>query len=708
MELIVAEKPKVTQKIASAIGGTVTRKARGNVGYYEVEKDGKQIVVAPAVGHIYTLAQKDGTRGYPVFDIEWVPSYKASKGAFFTKPYLSLLEELGKKADSFVSACDYDIEGTLISYNVFRFATKIKEGKRMKFSALTAKDLSEAYANRSNFDYNNAYAGEARHILDWYYGINLSRALMSSLRAASQMKIMSIGRVQGPALNILATLEKEIRAFVPVPYWVLTAEMKEIIFTHKKERFMGEKEADESLANTSDRGKVTRVDKKEGKIWPGPCFDLTSLQVEAHRLFGFNPSKTLEVAQSLYEDSLITYPRTSSQQIPPSIYLPAILDKLKENEEYTDIVGKIKDNKWFRIFQGKKSDPAHPAIHPTGLKPKSKLGTEQAKLYDLIARRFLSAFAPPAERENTTVEVDAGGEPYVVKGSRIIEKGWTEFYGKYFRMKDTELPEFKEGEEVDVKKKKKTKKETKPPKRYTQASIVSELEKRKLGTKATRSVVVDTLFKRGYAVGKPIEVTDFGLKVRDVLDKYAPEILDEELTRKIEEEMEKIQEGKLGEKEVTEEGKEILIRILEKWKSNEKKIGEEIGGALKVTEAKENVVGECDKCGNNLRIIRMKAGKQFIGCTGYPNCRNAYPLPTGAFVKTTEKVCRECGKPVVFVIRNKMRFEMCIDPNCPTKDKWKKKKEKKDAEEKGEAEKKTVKKRTTKKKTTRKKKGGKK
>ncbi|NYZ77111.1 DNA topoisomerase I [Candidatus Micrarchaeota archaeon] len=681
MELIVAEKPKVTQKIAMAIGGRVTRKAKGNVSYYEIEMDGKEIIVAPAVGHIYTLAESKKSRGYPVFDIEWVPSYKASKGAAFTKPYLSLLEELGKKADRFVSACDYDIEGTLISYNIFRFATKIKEGKRMKFSALTDKDLKEAYENRSDFDYNNAYAGEARHILDWYYGINLSRALMGSLRKAHHAKIMSIGRVQGPALNILATLEKEIRAFVPVPYWVLTAEMKEAQFTHKKDKFMDEKEADGSLERTAGSGKVTRMEKREGKIWPGPCFDLTSLQVEAHRTFGFNPSRTLEVSQSLYEDSLITYPRTSSQQIPPSIYLPGIIEKLKENGEYADIAAKIIGNRWFSIFQGKKTDPAHPAIHPTGMKPREKLGKDEERLYDLIVRRFLAAFAPPAERENTTIEVDAGGEPYVAKGGRITKEGWTEFYGRYFKFADKELPEFKEGEEVGVKKKRKTKKDTQPPKRYTQASIVSELEKRHLGTKATRSVVVDTLFKRGYATGKPIEVTDFGLKVRDVLNKYAPEILDDELTRKIEDDMEKIQEGKIGEQEVTEEGKGMLVRILEKWKKNEENIGKEIGVGLEVTEAKESAIGKCDKCGGNLRIIRLKAGRQFIGCSGYPDCRNAYPLPTGAFVKTTEKACPVCGKAVVFVARERMRFEMCIDPNCPSKDKWKKRSEEKKKED---------------------------
>jgi DNA topoisomerase-1 len=382
---------------------------------------------------------------------------------------------------------------------------------------------------------------------------------------------------------------------------------------------------------------------------------------------------------------LITYPRTSSQQIPPSINLPSILSKIAENEDYAKDAKTIINNKWFRIFQGKKEDPAHPAIHPTGFKPKTKLEKDESKLYDLIVRRFLSAFAPAAEKELTTVEVDAGGELYTAKGSRMTSNGWTEFYGNYFKGKEKELPKFEQGEDVELKKKKKTRKETEPPRRYTQASIVAELERQKLGTKATRSTIVDTLFKRGYITGKQLEVTDYGMTVWDVLKRYAPEILDEDLTRGIEEDMEKIQDGKIGKDAVISEGKDILVKILDKWKTNEAKIGKDLVESLKLTEDKENNVGKCDKCSANLRIIRMKGGRQFIGCNGYPNCRNAYPLPGGAFVKTTEKLCQHCGKPVVFVARDKMRFEMCIDPNCVSKEKWKKKNdEKKDDNDKKE------------------------
>ncbi|MFH1394172.1 MAG: DNA topoisomerase I [Candidatus Micrarchaeota archaeon] len=671
MELIVAEKPKVAQKIADAIGEKVERKSLDRISYYEATRKGKKVLIAPAVGHVYTLVQKEKSSTYPVFDIEWVPAYQASKDAAYTKPYVTLIEKLAKKSNTFVSACDYDVEGSTIAYNVFRFATKIKDGRRMKFSALTASDLLGAYENQEGFDYNNAYAGETRHILDWYYGINLSRALMSAVKRVDRYRVMSIGRVQGPSLGVLAQLEKEIRAFVPTPYWELSAMIDNVLFMHKTARFLDEKQADEAKDKTAPKGRVSKVERKEFEVKPNPNFDLTSLQVEAHRLFKFPPSRTLQIAQNLYESSLITYPRTSSQRIPPSIKLEPILKKLGSNPDYGKLVSKIQENSWTKPLQGSKDDPAHPAIHPTG--QSGKMGAPESKLYDLIVRRFLASFAPSAKKQRTHVDVDAGGQIYKATGSLMTEPGWTEFYGSHYKAEDKDIPEFTEGDEHKVEKNKKTKKETKPPRRYTEASIVSELEKRHLGTKATRASIVDTLFKRDYIDGKSIEVTDFGLKVNDVLKKYAPEILDEGLTRGIEEKMDGIQNGKVDKDEVIKEGREMLTQLLDRWKKHEVQIGNEIVGALKVTQEKENMVGECDKCGKQLRIIHLPNKKQFIGCTGYPNCRNAYPLPTGAWVKVLEKPCPTCNKPMVHVKRGRMNFSMCIDPECPSKASWKKK-----------------------------------
>lgn len=673
-ELIVAEKPKVAQKIAEAIGQKVNVRKHGRVSYYEVERDDDTVYVAPAVGHVYTLAEKKKTSAYPAFDIEWVASYKVSKESDYTKAYVDVLDMLAKKADVFTSACDYDIEGSLIGANVYRFGpANGKEARRMKFSALTASDLREAFEHRSELDYNNAYAGEARHILDWYYGINLSRALMSALRSNNRYRVMSIGRVQGPALEMLTSLEREIAVFVPTPYWEITAQINGVEFGHAKGRFLQEEEAKTALERTGKNGTVKNLEKKEQIIGTLPPFDLTSLQVEAYRTFKFTPARTLDIAQTLYEDSLISYPRTSSQKLPPGLPLPGIIKKLGEQPAYADLARQLLDHQWIRPAEGKKEDPAHPAIHPTG--QREQMNEQQAKLYDLIVRRFLACFAPPTRKERTKVDVDSQGEMYGATGSRTVEKGWTEFYGPYYTAEDKELPAFSVGQSVTLEKKKNTKKETKPPGRYSEASIVSELEKKKLGTKATRAEIIETLYKRNYAEGKSIRVTDLGLKVCAVLEKYVPEIMDENLTRQIEEEMEKVQEGTMDKQALIDEGREILVRILERWKKNEQKIGVELLGALKSTEDKERNVGPCKLCGGTLRIIRMKMGRQFIGCSGYPNCRNAYPLPTGGWVATSDKPCPTCGLPSIMVRfrGGKRPFLMCIDPKCPSKDSWKKK-----------------------------------
>ncbi|VVB98144.1 Reverse gyrase [uncultured archaeon] len=675
MQLIVAEKPKVAGKIAAFIGSNVVRKSAGSVGYYETTVNGKKVVVAPAVGHVFTLVEKTRTKTYPTFDIEWVPAYKGSKGAFYTKGYVDLLTQLSKQADELVVATDYDIEGSLIGYNVFRFCYGKGNGKRMRFSALTPRDIREAYENITDLDYQNAYAGEARHILDWYYGINLSRALMSSLIRNKGFKIMSIGRVQGPTLGLLAEREIEIKNFVPTPYWEIFAYAKETAFKHEHDRFIEEEHAKEVFAKLGAQGTIEDVQKEEKTVYPYPPFDLTSLQLEAYRLFGFSPSQTLELAQTLYEGSLISYPRTSSQKLPPNLGLQNIIRKIAEIPEYKEKADELIKNEWFRPFQGRKEDPAHPAIHPTGIQ--GKVGDKERKLYDLIVRRFLAVFAPFGKKELTKVILNSNGERLLANGARLTEPGWIKFYGDYYTTEDILIAEFLKGETVAIADKKLEKKETKPPKRYTQASLISELESRHLGTKATRSVVIDTLTSRDYIRGRSIEVTDFGMAVFHALKKNAARILDENLTRKIEDDMEKIQTGEMTKETVVKEGKDALVEILNEFKLKEEDIGKELKAALDETELKEKVVGKCNLCGGNLKIINFK-GSNFIGCSGYPNCRNSFPLPGYGFIKPTGKVCKFDNMPIVLVLRGGgSRFEMCIGRDCPSKANWGKKKEEK-------------------------------
>lgn len=664
MKLVICEKPNAAEKIAAAIGGgKASRKSLGSVGYWEAERDGETVLVASAVGHLYTLRQSDKGWHYPVFDVEWAPTTEVEKNASYQKPYLDAFVKLSKKADEYVCACDFDTEGSLIGYNVLRFACGSEKGSRMKFSTLTREDLESAWLERGELDLENALAGEARHILDWYYGINLSRALMACLRSAGGHHVMSIGRVQGPALALLAKKERDISLFVPQPYWELGCSGKGVPFEHTHGRFMKKEEAESALKNSGTPGIAQKLERREYPQPPSPPFDLTSLQVEAHRALGFDPKLTLELAQTLYEAALISYPRTSSQKLPAKLNLKKIIEGLANHAEYAQHAAKLLSAGRTVPLEGKKEDPAHPAIHPTG--QTGSVGAGERRLYDLIVRRFLSCFAEPAMRESQKVIVSSGGETYAASGNRTVKQGWFEIYAPYVKLEEITLPEFTEGEHVPLTAFKIDEKKTQPPKRYTAASIISELEKRGLGTKATRAAILDTLFRRGYVDGKSIAVTPFGLALYDLLSKSAPEIIDEELTHSIEEEMEKIRDGE-NEKKAIENGKSVLTRILSKFNGHEREIGLGLLAGLRSKDAEDSSIGSCPGCTEGMmRIIRMKTGKQFIGCSNYPKCSNAYSLPQGVKIAGAGGKCLHCGAPMIRGFsQGRKIFEICPNPSC--------------------------------------------
>jgi len=406
VQLIITEKPRVAEKLAAALsaGKASAKRSKPGVSYYEFKSGPSTVLVAPAVGHVYTLAQKEKKSGDPVFDIEWVESASADEKADYTKKYLSTIKELAKKADVLVNACDWDVEGSLIGGNILRFAGKGKPAKRMLFSTLTAEDLQAAYENISPLDTPQIDAGEARHVLDWYWGINCSRALMQAIRSAGIFKILSVGRVQGPTLKILAKRELEIAEFKSEPFWQLFAFLKKAKFTHEKDRFFSEAEADAAYADakSAKEAVVESAEKKKHDLLPPVPFDLTSLQVEAYRLFKYAPTQTLAIAQDLYEEALISYPRTSSQKLSAKLGLEKIISKLANQEQYLAFCRQLQQQKRFVPREGLKEDKAHPAIHPTGLAP-GKLSAQQQKVYDLVVRRFLAVFGQPAKRESNKI-----------------------------------------------------------------------------------------------------------------------------------------------------------------------------------------------------------------------------------------------------------------------------------------------------------------
>ncbi len=674
VELIIAEKPAASEKIAKALADDkVEKKQEEGVAYYKIKHNGKKIYVACAVGHLYNLTEeKKSGWTYPVFNIEWKASYLINKDSAFTKKYVDALKILSKKSDEFTVATDFDLEGSTIGYNVIRFISGKKDAKRMKYSTLTKDELVESYEKATkHLDWPQIEAGETRHFMDFYYGINLSRALTLAIKSVGRFKVMSSGRVQGPALKLIVDKEKEIMNFKPKKYWQLeligNIKKTDISAWHNKDKFWEKKEAEKSLKNSEGKKAVINdLKKRTIKQEPPVPFDLTNLQMEAYRVFGISPKQTLALAQDLYLAGLISYPRTSSQQLPEALNYKKIITLLSKNKSYKEICEELL-KRALKPNNGKKVDLAHPALHPTGEIP-DKVGEKELKIYDLIVRRTLASFGKEALRENMEMEIDVNKEIFVTKGSRTIESGWHTIY-KYLKFEDQLLPDVKKGEEVKVKEIKMYEKETMPPKRFTPASIIKELSKRNLGTKATRSEIVDTLFNRNYVYGESIQATDLGIKVIETLEKYSPDILDEKLTRYFEKEMDQIQKGKLKKEKVLEEARKILTKILTDFKKKEKNIGEALVESIDETQNEMNLIGKCPKCEGDLKIMfSPKTKSKFIGCSNYPKCTAIFNVPKTGLIKNTKNLCKVCNYPKMLVIRKGKRpQEICINPDCKSK-----------------------------------------
>lgn len=687
-ELIITEKPSAAKKVAQALADKApVQKKNKQCSYFELTHNKKPIIVTSAVGHLYGLVEdKKNGWTYPVFEIKWESSDKSSKDLKYVKDYINTISKLAKQANEFTIACDYDVEGEVIGLNVVRFACKKKDANRMKFSTLTKSDLVEAYANKMNhLDWGQANAGETRHKLDWFYGINLSRALTASIKAAGSFKIMSAGRVQGPALKMLVDREKEIQAFVPEPFWeiMLHGDYKndQIEAKHVLDKIFDKKIVDKIMKKVKGEKEalIKQVKRTQRQQAPPHPFDIGSLQAESYAQFHITPKQTLAIAQTLYLAGVTSYPRTSSQQLDPKLGFQKILRGLTAQPQYDKLCQSLLKLPYLKPNNGKKTDPAHPAIYPTGLPPK-ELKDKERKIYDLIVKRFMATFAQPAVRETMEVALDVKEELFITKGTRTLEENWHVYYKPYLKIEEVTLPDMKEGEKVQIKKIAKLDKETQPPKRYNQSSIIKELEKRNLGTKATRADILDRLFQRGYIEGVQITVTKLGMETINVLEKYAPTIVDEKLTADFEFDMEKIREGKENQETVLDKAKKFLTNLLADFKKKEKLIGTELLKSVRETQEIQNYIGLCPTCKEGKLNIRFGKFGKFIACDKYPDCKTTFKLPPG-MIKNTEKICETCGYPMITVIRKgKKPQEVCINPNCKTKISTAEKKEIQDIE----------------------------
>ena len=643
MILCITEKPSVAKDIASILGANVRRD-----GYYE----GGDYKVTWTYGHLCTLKEPaDYTDLWKRWSLGALPMIPPKFGIKLIEQdsiirQFKVIESLIAEASQVINCGDAGQEGELIQRWVMQKANCHCPVSRLWISSLTDESIKEGFQSlKPQQEFDNLYfAGLSRAIGDWVLGMNATR--LYSLKYSVPGKVLSIGRVQTPTLALIVQRHHEIANFVPEDFWELKTTYREVVFNATSGRFKSPDEATEALNKIKDALFVVKeVTEKKGKESPQRLFDLTSLQVECNKRWGWTADDTLRLIQSLYEKKVTTYPRVDTTYLSDDIY-PKVPDILKRMTPYANLTASIlgkKLPKSKKVFDNSKVTDHH-AIIPTGQDPTSLVGDER-KLYHLIALRFISAFYPDCEFMTTTVMGDAGGVGFKATGKVIVEPGWRIVYESDKSSADEQsedkiLPPFTIGEsgphEPSL-----LKKMTQPPKYYTEGTLLRAMEsagktvddeelrdamkENGIGRPSTRAAIIETLFKRRYIYRerKNIMASQAGI---DLIATINEELLKSaKLTGLWENKLRRIERGEYKAADFIAELKsmveEIVINVLSDNSSRKIEIIEE---EKKTSKAKSKSSGERKRITKFEQIICPKCGKGHIlkgrtayGCSEY-------------------------------------------------------------------------------------------
>ncbi len=662
--LIISEKSDAAARIATILSrGGSKRISINKVPVFQFEDDGGPVHIIGLRGHIIELdypAALNDWRGVNLADL-----IKAEPEKRITAHNIvSTLRDISKDVDEVVIATDFDREGELIGLETARLLDlQGKKVGRARFSAFTRQEIDTAFGSLTEPDERLADSAECRQKIDLAWGAVLTRFIsLASNQGGSNF--LSVGRVQSPTLALVVARHKAIEEFVPKPYWNVNARFEkgaEFTGHHVKNPFNEEAKAAEALANCKgqEKGRVTRYEKNEKDEYPLPPFNTTMLLMEANKL-GFTAARAMKIAEDLYTAGYISYPRTDNTVYPTSLGLRRILEKLKESEDLKKEAEELLQQEHIRPSRGKVQTTDHPPIYPTEAATSKQLKGEKWAIYELVARRFMATVAPPAKAQLSSASIDVNGEVFDSKGYKLLFPGWKKYY-PYFKVNEIDLPELVVGEDVALKEVSSDKKMTQPPARYSQGSLIQEMERLALGTKSTRHDIIQKLYDRKYVEGNDLIPTASGVAVAEALIKHAQIVTDPKMTAHLEQDMDDIANGKAALDEVVEESQDMLSDILDTMEDHRQQIGDEIRKAIE----EQHYMGKCPDCGSDLKVIRAKFGKPFVGCSSYPDCKRIYQYPPSALVQATGEVCEVCRSPMVRVVRRGQPPQVqCLDPAC--------------------------------------------
>ena len=673
--LVLAEKPSVGRDIAR-----VLECKNDKNGYIE----GSKYIVTWALGHLVTLADPESyDQKYKAWNIDELPILpkhlktvvikKTSKQFNIVKSQINR-DDVGK----IVIATDAGREGELVARWILQKCNTNKPLKRLWISSSTDKAIKDGFKNlKEASKYENLYnSAIARAEADWIVGINATRALTTKFNAQ-----LSCGRVQTPTLAMIYKREEEIRNFTPREYYTLEVKTKisnEIVkFTWQDKKNLTSTFSKDKIDNIYNKIKnkdleiveVNKVDKK--KYSPG-LYDLTELQRDANKIYGFSAKETLSIMQKLYEHhKVLTYPRTDSRYLTSDI-VGTLKDRIKavNVSDYSKVCNKllksnIKVNKSF-VDDSKVSD--HHAIIPTEERVFiSNLSEKERKIFDLVVKRFLSVLCPPFEYEQTTIKGSCEGETFTAKGNKIIKLGWRENYTvddneTYDGIIDINVDEVLKVESVKIENKK-----TNPPSYLNEATLLTEMEKHNLGTVATRADIIEKLFNSFFVEmkNKEIHITSKG---RQLLDLAPKDLKSPELTAKWEKTLNDISKGKSKKNEFLNEMKNYSKTIVKEIKNSENKFKHD-----NLTRNK------CPECGKFMLEVNGKRGKMLV-------CEDRECNTRKLISQTTNARCPNCHKRLELKGQGEGKIFTC---SCGHREKLSSFNKRK-AEEKGKASKKDI------------------
>lgn len=663
--MIICEKNNAAQRVASILSkGKYNKTFINRVPVFRFPWNSTEGIVVGLRGHILNFDYPKEFKSWNIDDLQKLVATHPVKNTT-AKWIMNALQNLAKQVDTVIVATDFDREGELIGAEAVSLMNLKPDIKilRARFSALTGPEINGAFENLIELDHNLAKAAEARQIVDLAWGAVLTR-FMSTSTGKLGVDFLSVGRVQSPTLALVVNREKDIENFEPKPFWEILADLdkkKHFFARHVQGQFWEKQEADRVFEAVRDAklAKVIESEFKKVPDRPPAPFSTTTFLAEASKM-GMSASRAMAIAERLYNNGLLSYPRTDNTVYPRTLPLRRILEKLTKSDlgkEAAEILAQEK----LHPSRGKKETTDHPPIHPVGAATKAKLGGDDWRIYELVVRRFLATLAPDAMVERGSALFDINGEKFEATGHETLEAGWHAYY-PYFKFRDIFIPKLEKGEEIPVVKIRGREGSTEPPRRYSQGALIREMEQMGLGTKSTRHEIIQKLYDRNYVQGGKMRPTDAGTVIVEALEDNADIIVKPDMTSKLEEDMSRIAEGDIAQETVVMESQRMLadsLKILFEHKDN---IHKEVNEALK----NQNHMGQCPKCGKGSLVIRKsKRGKRFMACDAYPDCKNTYPLPQYGAISACDEPCKVCGGPQIRVVMNRRKpQDICLDIDC--------------------------------------------